>query len=97
MSADNAQPMSIEQRYLQLQRALFVDVLTGKEPDPTNYALTTTEEDFEVYLDSIDSDTGAKGTSSPAEDGAGLSSSGPVGDGSTELPGQGERDGVVVG
>lgn len=81
MSDDKPQPMSIEQRYLQLQRAMLVDMLSGLDPDPTNYVLTTTPEDFEVYLDECNA--GVPDT--PATDG--LSAGGPIGDGSQELPG----------
>lgn len=83
MSADKPQPMSIEQRYLQLQRAMLVDMLSGSDPDPTNYVLTTTPEDFEVYLDECNAGV----SDTPATDTDGLSPGGPVGDGSLELPG----------
>lgn len=72
MTEQEPSSMSLEQRFLEKQRALILDSLEGNELIASNYILVPTEADFEVYYDEC---------IGPADDstGEGLSTGGPVG------------------
>lgn len=81
MTEQEPSSMSLEQRFLEKQRALILDSLEGNELIASNYILVPTEADFEAYYGEYSGDTAADTTT-----GEGLSVSGLVGDGSQELP-----------